>query len=41
MVLIELFITLVFSLLLEASIILLLEFYDPSWVNFDQLIREN
>ena len=26
--------TLVFSLLPEAGIILLLEFYDPNWVNF-------
>ena len=30
--------TLVFSLLPEAGIILLLEFYDPNWVNFDHFI---
>ena len=32
------FMTLVFSLLPEAGIILLLEFYDPNWVNFDHFI---
>ena len=30
--------TLVFSLLPEAGIILLLEFYDPNWVNFDHFM---
>ena len=30
--------TLVFSLLPEAGIILLLEFYDLNWVNFDHFI---
>ena len=30
--------TLVFSLLPEAGIILLLEFYDPNWVNFGHFI---
>ena len=30
--------TLAFLLLPEAGIILLLEFYDPNWVNFDQFI---
>ena len=30
--------TLVFSLLPEASTILLLEFYDPNWVNVDHFI---
>ena len=30
--------TLVFSLLPEAGIILLMEFYDPSWINFDHFI---
>ena len=34
------FITLVFSLLREAGIILLLEFYNPNWVNFDHFIRQ-
>ena len=32
------FMTLVFSFLPEAGIILLLEFYDPNWVNFDQFV---
>ena len=30
--------TLVFSLLPEAGIILFLEFYDPNWVNFDHFM---
>ena len=41
MVLIELSMTLVFSLLPEAGIIFLLEFYDPNWVNFDHFIRQH
>ena len=41
MVLIELFMTLVISLLPEAGTLLLWGFYDPNWVNFDHFICQN
>ena len=34
----SMFMTLAFSLLPEAGIILLWEFYDPNWVNFDHFV---